>query len=202
MFDEIEDLEDQRRQQLITELEVYRRELEKLKAEVNQMTAGLTDEQFNWRPPSGGWSVGDCLAHLNVTSAQYLPPIDATIADARAKKRLGRGPFKHSWFGKYFMRSMEPPAKRKLRAPRVFAPDTKPKRPAVVVPAFLTFQEQLIDRVHAANGVDLGKSKVRSPAVSWLRLPLGVTFGVLVAHQRRHVWQAHQVMRDAGFPMG
>jgi hypothetical protein len=24
-------------------------------------------------PPSGGWSVGDCLEHLNVTTRIYLP---------------------------------------------------------------------------------------------------------------------------------
>ncbi len=202
MFIDESEQAQQVRPQLLMELELYRREFEKLKAEVNVLTAGLTDEQFNWRPPQGGWSVGECIAHLNVTSAQYLPSIDATIADARARKRLGRGPFKHSWFGKYFMRSMEPPPKRKLRAPKVFEPDAKPKRPGVVVPAFLTFQDQLIECVRTANGVDLGKAKVRSPAVSWLRLPLGVTFGVMVAHQRRHVWQARQVMSAPAFPIG
>jgi hypothetical protein len=41
---------------------------------------------------------------------------------------------------------------------------------------------------------------VKSPAVSWIRLPLGSGFALMVAHERRHLWQARNVINETGFP--
>jgi hypothetical protein len=36
------------------------------------VAAGLTDEQLNWQPAQGSWSVGQCLEHLCITNEAYL----------------------------------------------------------------------------------------------------------------------------------
>ncbi|MEP6690334.1 MAG: DinB family protein [Gemmatimonadaceae bacterium] len=188
------------RESIAAQLELYRRQFEKIKREVTELAAGMSDAQFNWRPPAGGWSVGECLSHLNITNAQYLAPLDDAIAEARAQKRLGRGPFKHGMLGKYFIKFMEPPPRWRLRSPRKLAPERKAHRVAVVVPTFLTFQDQLIERVVAANGVDLWRAKVTSQASRLIRFSLGETYAILAAHERRHLWQASQVVKAPGFP--
>ena len=186
------------RESLVAELELYRRQFEKVKVEVNQLASPLDDAEFNARPAGGGWSVAECLAHLNITNASYLPPIDDAILAAREQKRLGRGPFKHSMLGKYFARSLEPPVKRKFGTPKSFVPEPKAYRVGVVLPTFITFQDQLIERVHAANGVDLWKVKVRSQFNRFFRFSLGDTFAILLAHERRHLWQARKVLEGPG----
>ena len=40
------------------------------------------------------------------------------------------------------------------------------------------------------NGVDLARARVRVPVTSWLRIPLGSGFAVMVAHSQRHLAQA------------
>ena len=39
----------------------------------------LSIEQLRWRPDVRGWSVGQCLDHLNLTLDLYLPKIDDAI---------------------------------------------------------------------------------------------------------------------------
>ena len=48
----------------------------------------------------------------------------------------------------------------------------------------------------------LARARVRSPAVAWLRIPLGSGFGVMAAHERRHLWQARKITGAPGFPTG
>ena len=66
--------------------------------------------------------------------------------------------------------------------------------------AFRAYQVQFIDRLRQANGLDLSRARVRSPAVRWLRLPLGSGFALVVAHERRHLKQARNVIADPAFP--
>jgi hypothetical protein len=66
--------------------------------------------------------------------------------------------------------------------------------------AFRAYQVQFIDRLRQANGLDLARARVRSPAVSWLRLPLGSGFALVVAHERRHLLQARRIIADPAFP--
>ncbi len=44
-----------------------------------RLLAGLTDEQLNWQPTPGTWSVGQCLDHLCITNETYLPPISVAL---------------------------------------------------------------------------------------------------------------------------
>ncbi len=44
-----------------------------------KLVAELTDEQLNWQPAPGPWSVGQCLEHLSITNEAYLPPISVAV---------------------------------------------------------------------------------------------------------------------------
>jgi hypothetical protein len=49
------------------------------------LTHGLSHEQFNWRPESGAWSIGENLAHLNAVNGLDAAPIRAAIEAGRAR---------------------------------------------------------------------------------------------------------------------
>ncbi|MFN7946197.1 MAG: DinB family protein [Blastocatellia bacterium] len=184
---------------LIPELQDYISQIEAIKRDAAELTAGMTEAQFNWRPAPGHWSVAECLAHLNVTAQQYLPLITASISQARNQGWLSHGPFRYGWLGNWFVRTAEPPVKMKFKAPKAFVPP--PDQPmAQTVPEFMAVQDQLIALISTANGVDLGRAKVQSPATKLIRLSLGQGFALITGHERRHLWQARQVISDPNFP--
>ncbi|HEY0005036.1 MAG TPA: DinB family protein [Pyrinomonadaceae bacterium] len=183
-----------------SELEEYQRQLEAIKQEARSLIEGLTDEQFNWHPAPGVWSIADNLAHLNVTGQLYLSRIDASIEEARSKELFGAGPFRHSFLGNWFLRLLEPPVKRKFKAPKIFVP--MPDQPlARVAPEFISLQDEVLERLHRANGLNLARARVASPISRFLRLSLGQSFLLITSHERRHLWQAAQVKAAQGFPV-
>jgi hypothetical protein len=184
---------------LIPELEEYRRQFEAIKQDAQDLIAGLTEAQFNWRPEPGRWSIAECLEHLNVTARLYLPRLRAALEQARARQWFGQGPFRYGFIGTWFVKFTEPPPKTKVKAPKRFQPP--PDQPLRQVTAdFLAFQEEFLAFVRAANGVDLGRAKVPSPGLRWLRFGLGQGIALMTAHERRHLWQARQVKNDSRFP--
>lgn len=51
-----------------------------------------------------------------------------------------------------------------------------------------------------SDGLDLSAVSTASPAARFFTLTLGQCFGALAAHDRRHLWQAHQVVAHPAFP--
>jgi hypothetical protein len=94
---------------------------------------------------------------------------------------------------------LEPPPVFRTKAPAVFQPPPARTRQEIMS-AFRAYQVQYIDRLRQANGLDLARARVRSPAASWIYMPLGSGFAVMTAHERRHLWQARRVRHAEGFP--
>jgi hypothetical protein len=181
------------------EIEAFRAEFERIAADADALAAPLTDAQFAWRSAPDVWSVGDCLDHLNATARAYLPVMDEGIADAIRRGLYGPGPYAYNWIGRLFVYLTAPPPRVRLKAPPVFLP--APARPRhEVLPAFRAYQVQYIDRLRQANGLDLARARVSSPAARWLRIPLGSSFALMAAHERRHLAQARRVISAQGFP--
>jgi hypothetical protein len=184
---------------LAPEIDHFRGQFEELSAQADALTGPLTDEQFAWRPPGGGWSIAECLDHLNATARFYLPALDESIAEGIRRGVYGEGPFKYNGIGRLFVRFNEPPVRLRVKAAQRLHPG--PERPRrEIVAAFRAYQVQYIDRLRQANGLDLARARVRSPAGSWIRIPLGSGFGLMAAHERRHLWQARKVKEREGFP--
>ena len=184
---------------LAPEVDDLRHQFEKISADADALVTPLTDQQFNWRPASESWSVAECVEHLNVTARMYLPKLDHAIADAIRRGRYGEGPFRYSWLGRWFARMQEPPAKFRVKAPKTFQPGPTRSRSEIMA-AFRAYQVQYIDRLRQANGLDLARAYVASPAAAWLRFSLGSGFELMAAHERRHLWQARRVTEQPQFP--
>ena len=186
-------------QVLVEELDGYRKQFEKIKKDAEILLAGLSDGQFNWQPEPGRWSMAQCILHLNMTARIYIPMMDAVMERARAQGLFGHGPFRHGWLGNWLVRLVEPPPKRKFKAPGNFVPP--PESPmANALTEFLRRQDEFIERAGRANGLDLGRARIRLPASSLIKLSLGQSFALMTAHERRHLWQAAQVREATGFP--
>lgn len=184
---------------MITELTGYEMELGRVTIGMETLVAGLTDEQAQWRPAPGRWSIGENVDHLTTTGRVYLPAFDDAVDVARSRSLYREGPFRYGVLERLMAWSMEPPIRFRLRNPRSLTPG--PRRPLVdVMRDFVALQGQLRDRIRGANGLDLMLTKVRSPLANRLVLSMGAAFRILLAHERRHLWQSQNVRVTRGFP--
>jgi len=181
------------------ELDAYLRQLDEIRADARQLVAGLSDAEFNRRPAAGRWSAAECLDHLNMVR-KVLPAIDRAITNAAARGLRSDGPFRYGWFARWMIRSFEPPPRRRFRNPRLLEPAHQPLAPDAVLQEFLSLRDALTRRVRQADGLDLQRAIVVSPVSRFFRMPLGGYFGFLLAHDRRHLWQARQALGAGAAP--
>jgi hypothetical protein len=168
------------------------------------ITHGLTREQFQWRPAPGRWSIGECFAHMNITNSVALPAIETGIAQGRAHGKTGHGPFQYGFLTRKFIASQEPPAKKKFKAPKAFAPPAEVDLDTTLA-EYRRIAGELKRLTRDADGLHLARVKVTMPALpavlrAIVRLPLGGQLSLTTTHDRRHLWQAEQVRNDPGFP--
>lgn len=177
----------------------YLRQFEDAKERAVQLFAGLSPAQAQWQPAPESWSMADCLQHLNITAEQYYPAMDGAIKGGRERGVKGTPPFRHGFFVNWFVRMLEPPPRRRLKAPTKFrvglgsADETE-------FPKFMAHQDALARRVQQSGGLHLARVKLVSPVSPLLRMSLGQCFALLAAHERRHLWQAAAVRRNPRFP--
>ncbi|MGZ7080956.1 MAG: DinB family protein, partial [Thermoanaerobaculia bacterium] len=158
----------------------------------------LSDAQFNWQPTPDRWSIGQAVEHMNITTERYGPVLTKAIADARAGGRTAPGPFALGLLERWFFGAMEPPPRRRFRTRATFVPVANLPL-GTTIDRFVGLQEEFARVIQAAEGLDLAHIKVRSQfgPISW---SLNGTFAILLAHERRHIWQAREVRNDPAFP--
>lgn len=170
--------------------------LEFAKSEVADIADGLSHGQFNWRAEEGSWSVGECIDHLYQTGFHLHRVMTEEMDIARKDGRTKEGPFKYSFVGNFFVKSAGVPKKTdkgKVSAPKLYLPGAEFDRDELI-PKFVSLQDDLIAMTRAADGLDLKRIKVTSPAVKIVRVSLGIWLKLLPNHQKRHFLQARRVL--------
>lgn len=98
--------------------------------------------------------------------------------------------------GGWFVRSLEPPVTRRMRAPRKIRPRPSPAL-ADAQDAFLASQREVVGFLETYANIDLARVLFPNPFIRGVRFSLATGLHVLAAHQRRHLWQAWNVRRAA-----
>ncbi|MEO8369250.1 MAG: DinB family protein [Candidatus Solibacter sp.] len=174
------------------QLEDYRQQFERIASEAKILTAGLTEAQFNWRPASGGWSIEECLAHLTAVGTAGMETLERAVEQGRAKGLTGTGPFDIPAWERFILRETEPPVRHEMKSPGRFRP-IHGQPITGVLPTFLQLQRQFTIQLELADGLDLRRVKVPTAITSLLKLSLGGTLALALAHERRHMAQARRV---------
>jgi len=185
---------------VISELEGYSDQLLSVKQDATGLMSGLSDAQFNWQPEPGRWSMAGCFDHLNKSAAQiFIPKIDAAIADARARGLKNGGPFSYTAFERWAIRINDAPARRRFKASKSTQP-APALSIAQVRSEFVRWQDELARRLRDADGFDLRRAKEVFPV--WpFKWSLGAFIQMMLAHERRHTFQARQVRQNPAFPV-
>jgi hypothetical protein len=161
------------------------------------LAAGLTEEQLNWQPAPGSWSVGQCLEHLCITNEVYLTAISATLKEKPDSPVEQITP---GWFGRWFIRSfVEPsPSSRRVSAPAKIRPAAHAG--LAVLDRFLSGNISCRELIVRARGKNINRIRFWNPFVPGLRFTVGTGLEIISCHERRHLLQAERVRDSVNFP--
>lgn len=149
---------------------------------------------FTVRPNPSSWSAAECLSHLSISSESFLPVLQQAIDDARKRgvKAAARPP-KMDLIGRVLRWFLEPPIRQKLKTTARFVPRSV-RAKAEAFGEFAALQSKVTELLNTTRDLDLGRVKVVSPFDRRVRFNLYSAFRILVAHERRHLWQAEQAI--------
>jgi hypothetical protein len=164
------------------------------------LVAGLSDDQLHWQPDGGkAWSIAQCLEHLATMNVVYGNAVRSGLELARTKGWARRSAARPGFFGAMFARSMEPPVRRRLRAPRQTTPSSGLPRQEVLR-RYHDAHASIFDIIRDAASFDVNRATFRNPFISLVRVKVSTGLRVIAAHDRRHLWQAEQVRLRPDFP--
>ncbi len=146
----------------------------------------LSSEELSKPAANGGWSIAQCLWHLNSYGDYYLPKIKSGLA----KNYQASADFKSTWLGSYFTRIMKPGAQmKKFKAFKNHVPPAELDAQKVVA-EFILQQEQILMYLKQARKTDMNRIRIPISILSWVKLRLGDVFQFIIAHDERHLLQA------------
>ncbi len=150
----------------------------------------LSDEILLKPSPSGGWSIAQCLEHLNTYGDYYLPLFEKGLAESQDD--LSIETIKSTWLGKLAIDSMNPEkGKKKFKAMKGHIPEVSLEAKAVVA-EFINQQEQLLQILRTAKNKRIQQIKIPISIAKFLKLHLGDAIQFLIIHNERHIQQANR----------
>ncbi|WP_428224259.1 DinB family protein [Flavobacterium sp.] len=150
----------------------------------------LDDEQLQKRSHSKAWNILECLEHLNLYSAYYLPEISLGMQNSTA---AASKEFRSGWLGNYFANSMLPKAKvSKMKTFKDKDPFGLPLKRAVIE-EFLSNQKKYEEILQLCQNKNLKKIRIKISISRWISLSLGDTLRFIVNHQIRHFAQIQKI---------
>jgi len=139
---------------------------------------------------TNGWSIAQCLQHLNAYGYYYLPAIENGLTKNPGKPDTAT--FTSTWLGRYFTHTMDPATnQKKYKAFKAYNPPPDLDAYAVVA-EFIQQQETLLSYLKKSRTADLNVIKIPVSIASWLKLRLGDVLQFVIAHNQRHLLQAQR----------
>lgn len=138
------------------------------------------------------WSMGECVAHLNLTSKAFLPLVEAALAEGRALPRRTTGRYRRNFTGWLLWRLSGPAPRQRVKTAAPFIPSGQ--QPVTQLLAeFDAWHQRQLEYTRAADGLALEKLHIVSPFNARVKYNLYACLTILPRHEHRHVWQAEQV---------
>jgi hypothetical protein len=138
--------------------------------------------------------VAQCLEHLALMNEFYLRGWQSAVDDAA---KAERGPFdglRPTLFGRWFVRSLEPPVRMKAKAIAAVTPGAHFTRDAVRG-RYQASHDGYRHLVRSAAAVDVNRIVRPNAIVKRVKMRLATVLLIIPAHDRRHLWQAANVKR-------
>ena len=153
--------------------------------------------QWVKRPGPKRWSAADCVEHLNLTTAAYLPLLRDAVA--RAGERRGE-PSTHyrrdplGWFLALMIGPLHHLGKARvgrLKTTPPFVPKGGKSRESLLSD-FVRLQSEFVTLVRRADGLPIDRVKIVSPFGGKMRYNAYSAIVIVARHEHRHLQQAEE----------
>lgn len=180
---------------MLNDIEDLDAQIDAVQADVEALVRGLDETSGGWAAAPTSWSAAQCLDHLAVFNGVYLGAMQRAAVKGRAQGRLRRGPAKPGFIGRLFIAEVEPPVKprTRFRAPSNIQPGAAP---SLIDANTRLVASQGEVRAFLVKNADLDLTGVRfaNPILRGVRFSLASGLNIILAHERRHLWQARQTL--------
>lgn len=167
--------------------------------DARNLVNGLTEAQVRWQPSPSQWSAGHCLEHLAVSAEMYNGAFARAIGKG-IRADASQHPRRDGFISRWLVKNIEPPPRVRIKTGRAYVPRSIAPMDEVVS-RYLAAHQVSRDRIRAADGLDLVRTRMSHPSLVIFRFSLGAGFAILTGHARRHLWQARQLLSHPGFPV-
>lgn len=148
----------------------------------------LSEQELSSPAANGGWSIAQCLWHLNSYGCYYLPHINKSLQTA-PDNHVGND-FQPGLLGNYFTSLMTTgTGSKKMKAPANHTP-LSIENPYAVVAEFIQQQENLLTYIRQARNKNLQRSTIPTSIFRLIKLNTGDALRFVIAHTERHMIQA------------
>ncbi len=161
-------------------------------ARLHALVAATPAPAWPTRPAPQSWSMAECVAHLNLTSAANVPLIQRAIDEGRQLPPAPPGArFRRDFAGWMIWKMSGEPARMKVKTAPPFVPKSTAPVGALVA-EFENWQQLQIRCVEEADGLPLMLLKITSPFNEKMQYNLYSSLTLLPRHQHRQLAQAEQ----------
>jgi hypothetical protein len=161
---------------------------------VHRLADAIAADEWGRRPGPEAWSVGECIAHLNLTTVAFRPLVEKALDEAR---RLPKGPaprrYSRGLIGGLLWRALSRPGRFKTKTAAAFVPGDAGSREEAVQ-EFDRLQDEQVRWVRAADGLPISAVRLVSPFDRRVRYNLFAALSILATHQHRHLSQAEEAL--------
>lgn len=166
-------------------------ELREATARLHRLREAVPADRWPVRNDPAKWSVSECVEHLNLTSAAFVPLLEAGIDEAR-RYQPSRGRYRRGFLGWALWKMTGPDAPGRVQTIPAFVPASAPAAGAVLA-SFERYQEKLLKLLGACRGLPIDQVTMTSPFNARMHYNLYAGLSTLSRHQHRHLQQAERV---------
>lgn len=169
-------------------------ELDKITQDFEMHFSNLTQEELNWRPYPGDWSIAQNLEHLIIVNETYYPVLASLKNNTYKTPFIAKSGIIVSFLGKTVLKAVQPDRKEKMKTFPLWEPSYSEVHSDILL-MFKNHQAELQQKI--ADSSDLVKKGViiSSPAKRMIVYKLETAYDIIVNHEMRHLEQAKEILR-------
>ncbi len=173
------------------QLETVLNQVESITLKARDLVAGRSPADLTNSLESTSWSAAQCLDHLAQTTNAFLPVISAAIA--RAPRLITNRALRTGALTRLLIRNLEPPYRLRFKVLSSLVP--RDHDFASARDGFEESQAQLEKTIQSAIGLAVDRVRIESPVYARFSYNVYGALRMLLAHQRRHLWQMEQILK-------
>lgn len=174
-------------------INLWEKDIQTIVEDTNHQLKGLNKSQLNWKPSPDVWSVAQNLDHLITVNRSYFPVIDKMNEGNYSLPLHAKIPILTSFLGDFIYKSVDPKNLKKITTFSIWEP-TSSELDTTIIDRFLDHQERLMNKMRESGGLLEKNAIIASPVNRYIVYPLERAFDIIVAHERRHMNQAMDIL--------